>query len=353
MRAVRWHGRLDVRLDDVPEPVLLSEAEALVRVAYCGICGTDLHEYADGPVMIRSDRPHPLTGATAPVTLGHELSGWVVALGRPVAGVVEGDLVAVDPCWRCNTCFWCARGEYNICRLGGSIGLASDGGLADLVRVPIEGLVPVPDGVTPRQAALAEPAAVGIHAVRRAGVGNGERVVVLGAGPIGLVTANAARLAGADLVVVSEPNPRRRELAARIGADVVLDPREADLRSVLAKATDRVGADVVFECTGNAEILTAAVPLARRGGRIVEVGVGAGTAAVGQRDLVLYERTLLGSLGYAGDLDTAVAQMADGSLDADLLISEEHELEELPAALESMTRKPPIAKTLVRVSGAG
>ena len=204
MRAAMWHGPGDVRLQDVPEPGEPGPGQALIAVRYCGICGTDLHEFTEGPVMIRPGA-HPLTGARPPLVLGHELSGTVLAVGAGGPRDLVGRRVTADPCWSCGTCFWCLRGDYHICRIGGSVGLASDGALAPLVLVPAQGLVPLPDAVSDQTAALAEPLAVGLHAVRRGGVGVGDRVLVLGAGPIGAAVILAARAAGAAEIYVSEP----------------------------------------------------------------------------------------------------------------------------------------------------
>ena len=179
MRAAVWHGPRDVRLQDVPEPGEPGPGQALVAVRFCGICGTDLHEFTEGPVLIRPG-PHPLTGARPPLVLGHELSGTVVAVGAGGPGDLVGRRVTADPCWSCGTCFWCLRGDYHICRIGGSVGLASDGALAPLVLVPVQGLVPLPGTVSDQAAALAEPLAVALHAVRRGGVRVGDRALVLG-----------------------------------------------------------------------------------------------------------------------------------------------------------------------------
>ena len=222
MKALRCHAAHDLRLEEVPEPDEPGPAEAIVSVAYCGICGTDLHEYTDGPVMIRPGA-HPLTGASPPLTLGHEFSGTVVALNEDVTGVEVGQRVTVDPCWRCDDCYWCARGDYHICKRGGSIGLASDGALAPLVRVQAQGLVPLTDAIDDQTAALIEPLAVGLHAVRRGRVVPGDHVLVVGAGPIGAAVILAARAAGAS-VYVTEPTAKRRELALELGATEAFDP---------------------------------------------------------------------------------------------------------------------------------
>jgi (R,R)-butanediol dehydrogenase / meso-butanediol dehydrogenase / diacetyl reductase len=326
VRALRWHGARDLRLEDVDAPSSPRRGEAIVEVAYCGICGTDLAEYADGPVMIRPG-PHPLTGASPPVTLGHEFSGRISALGEGVDGFAVGQRVTVDPCWRCDDCFWCVRGEYHICKRGGSVGLASDGALATSVRVPSSGLVPLPDEVDDRTAALVEPLAVGLHAVRRGRVEPGDRVLVLGCGPIGAAVILSARAAGA-LVYVSEPTQKRRELARTLGAIEAFDPATTDPRREVYLATGRVGPDVVFECTGVASLLPSAIDAARRGGRIVLVGIGHGSAEVHPQRIVPYEREIIGSLGYRHDLPRVVELLRSGAIDPSPMITGEVPLED-------------------------
>ncbi|MEV0666502.1 alcohol dehydrogenase catalytic domain-containing protein [Actinomadura luteofluorescens] len=328
MRALRWHGPRDLRLEDVPEPPPPRPGEALIDVAHCGVCGTDVHEYASGPHMIRPG-PHPLTGHRPPLALGHEMSGTVLALGGPVPGVDVGDRVAVDPCWRCGECRWCRRGEYHICPKGGSVGLASPGGFAERVTVPAAGLVRLPDGVPDDLAALAEPLAVGLHAVRRGGVAPGDHVLVLGAGPIGVAVVLAARIAGAAGLYVSEPVAARRERIAGLVTEAY-DPAAVDVRREVYLRTGRVGPDVVVEATGMPELAVAAVNAARRGGRIVLAGIGDRPARLDLTALTFYERTLAGSLGYNFDVGRIVDLMSTGALDPSLMITGRFPLAEGP-----------------------
>jgi (R,R)-butanediol dehydrogenase/meso-butanediol dehydrogenase/diacetyl reductase len=320
MQALRWHGRGDLRLDDVPEPGQPGPGEAVVEVAYSGVCGTDLHEYRHGPNLIRTG-PHPLTGHTPPVTLGHEFSGRVTALGSPVAGIDVGTRVAVDPCLRCGTCRWCRHGEYHICAKGGSVGIASDGAFAPFVTVPLEGLVKIPDGVSDELAALAEPLAVGLHAVRRAAVRPGDNVLVLGAGPIGVAALMAVKLAGAAGVYVSEPVPERAERAAGLGATEVFDPTTADVRREVFLRTGRVGPDIVVEATGRPELVELAVTTVRRGGRVVLAGISGGSAALPITQIVPFERTVIGSLGYNFDLPRVLDLIAGARFDPSPLLT--------------------------------
>lgn len=339
MRALRWHGRDDLRVDSVDEPATPGPGWALIEVSYCGVCGTDLHEYTAGPVMIRSG-PHPLTGHSPPITLGHEMSGTVVALGSEASGVRIGSRVAVDPCLRCGDCYWCRRGEYHICATGGSVGLASPGAFAPLVRVPVEGLVPIPEGVSDEHASVAEPLAVGLHAAHRASVRPGDNILIIGAGPIGAAVLLAGRLAGAAGIFVSEPVQARAERARALGATEVFDPAVADVRREVFLRTGRVGPDVAVEATGRAECADLAISAVRRGGRVVLAGVGGQPLSSELNKIVLYERTVLGSLGYNYDIPRVLALMAAGRLDASRLVTGTYPLESGPEVFAALSASP-------------
>lgn len=350
MRALRWYGARDLRLESVEEPNA-GPGQALVRVAYCGICGTDLSEYRDGPVMIRPGA-HPLTGARPPITLGHEFSGTVVSVGEGVPASLVGRRVCVDPCWRCGECFWCSRGDYHICRYGGSVGLASDGALADLVVVPAEGLVPLPDSVTDQVAALVEPLAVGVHAVRRGRSEAGDWALVIGCGPIGLAVLLAARAHGLRVLVI-EPSESRRDLALALGAECAFEAATEDARREAYRLTSKTGPDVVFECTGLPALFGFAVTSARRGGRVVLVGIGHGVSELSSQQIVPYEREIIGSLGYRDDLPVVVDMLADGLIDATPLITDVVTLEDaIERGFEGLARSADASiKTLVALSG--
>ncbi|KMS86609.1 hypothetical protein ACZ91_35790, partial [Streptomyces regensis] len=189
MRALRFHGRRDVRLDEVPQPVPVADQVA-IAVTAAGICGSDLHEYSGGPISIPTAAPHPLTGVVAPVTLGHEFEGVVTAVGPEVTAVTVGDRVAGNAALWCGECAVCRSGRTNVCRSIGFHGLSGEGGAFadfDLTRARNLHLLPtgIPDGI----GALLEPLATGIHAVAQGAVGSGDAVLVQGGGVIGLAVA--------------------------------------------------------------------------------------------------------------------------------------------------------------------
>ena len=336
MQAAVWHAAGDVRIESVKRPLEVDDHEAIVAVDVATICASDLAEYRDGPHVIPTARPHRLTGATAPLTLGHEFVGRVVAVGREVTNVSLGDRVTADACIRCGECYWCERGEYNICERGGSIGLHVDGAFAERVRVPAYTLHRVPDAVSDLAAAIVEPLAVGLHALRQGRLTVGESVVIVGFGMVGAAATLLAVASGASRVIVVEGAPTRAELARRAGASDVLPPG-SDLRRAVRALTNGRGADLVIDCTGRADVLPESIELSRRGGRTVVGGISHEPSAMTGDRIVYFEREIIGSLGYRNDHATVIDLLASGRLDVEWLFAPAIGLEKIvEAGLESM-----------------
>ncbi|WP_433274564.1 2,3-butanediol dehydrogenase [Pseudonocardia xinjiangensis] len=321
MRAARFHGPGDIRIDDVPDPQV-RDGQVEVSVDWCGICGTDLHEFLEGPIFIPGKgSPHPITGVEMPVVIGHEFAGVVSAVGSGVTGVSEGDRVAVEPYWVCGTCAACAAGRYNICRSLGFVGLSGDqGGFAERCVVDSRWIHPLGDLPTDI-GALVEPLAVGYHAVRLSGLREGGTAAVFGAGPIGLVTTAALRAAGAATVIVVEPAAARKAKATGAGADVVVDPATDDPATAIRDVTGGAGVDVAFECAGIDAVLASAIGSVRPGGTVVNVAIWGHEPRVAVNDLVMSEVTLIGSLAYCGDHPDVIALLRDGKVDAEQFIT--------------------------------
>ena len=338
MLALRWHGRRDLRLEDVELTLPLGSDRVEIEVAACGICGSDISEYKAGPYAIKN-RPHSLTGQMPPVTLGHEFSGRIVSLGDAVRGLEIGDRVAADACWRCETCDACRAGLYNLCPSGGSIGLASDGAFASRVRVPAYCVVPLPDGVSNDEGALLEPLAVAMHALDRGRARPGHSMIVLGFGPIGAASAFVGRACGLS-VLVSEPHTGRRARAEALGFETHVPEGDArDVTRALRSRTDG-GADVVLDCTGVASVMTMAPDMTRRGGVVVLVGIPKAPPTVDAGKLVLYERSIVASLGYVNDLPRIARMIDAGVLDAQGLITRKVTLTEAPLVFEQLASDP-------------
>lgn len=351
MLAVRWHGNRDVRVEETDLARELGPGMVEVAVAWCGICGSDIAEYAHGPFAIRPGHVHRLTGQEPPVTLGHEFSGRVTAVGPGVDGVAVGDRVAADACWRCERCGACARGAYNQCALSGSIGLASDGAFAPRVRFPAYCVVPLPETVSDRAGAMLEPLAVALHALRRAGASPGETVVVLGFGAIGACTAEIAAAMGLT-VLVSEPGGQRRARAEELDHATIAPEGSAREVAKAVRARTGGGAELVVDASGVPGALEAAPDMTRRGGRVALVGLPKTSPPIDAARLVLYERSLIASLGYAHDLPRVAAMIAAGQIDPERLITRAIGLEETPGELERLATAPGgDIKVLVEVGG--
>jgi (R,R)-butanediol dehydrogenase/meso-butanediol dehydrogenase/diacetyl reductase len=309
-----------------------------VEVAYCGICGSDLAEYRH-PFAIRPEKVHPLTGQQPPVTLGHEFSGTVTAIGEGVDQVQVGDRVSADACWRCGECKACVEGRYNQCLYSGSIGLSSDGAFAQLVRFPAYCAVPLPDAVSDEVGAMLEPLAVGLHALDRGHARAGERLVVIGYGPVGAATALLGRSLGLD-PLVCELSPGRLARAAAHGFEThAPEPEKKDFAKAVRGLTGG-GAGIVVDCTGAVPALEAALEMSERGGRIVIAGIPKKPVAVDAGRMVLYERELIATLGYANDLPRVAAMIASGSLDPGVMITNRIALADVPAEIESLAGDP-------------
>ncbi|WP_183062043.1 alcohol dehydrogenase catalytic domain-containing protein [Motilibacter peucedani] len=294
MPAVRWHARGDVRVEQVPAAPAPGAGEVRVRVAFCGICGSDVHEYLHGPFTIPT-RPHPTTGAMAPIVLGHEVSGWVDTVGSGVSGLAVGDVVALNALLPCGRCPQCAAGAPHLCLQLGHIGMSADGGLAEALTVPAAMVVAAPPGMAPQLAALGEPFAVALHALRLAGSPVGRRCTVVGSGTIGLCVALLLVDAGNEVTVLDVAEERLAH-AASLG----LDARPVD-------EGVRGGASVVLECSGAAPAVSAAVGLAEPGGTVVLLGLPERPVELDVTDVVLREVHVVGSMSHLADADLAPA----------------------------------------------
>ena len=329
MRAVRYHGNRDVRVDEIDEPDI---HPGTVKVApeWCGICGSDLHEYLIGPETIPAvGAPHPITGEMVPVVLGHEFAGEVVAVGEGVDGVTVGDKVAIEPIIRDTVCEMCRSGNYNMCPQLGFHGISGGGGgLAELTVVPDYMVHRLPESIPTDLGALIEPMAVGWHAVRRSGFLLGETAMVVGAGPIGLVTMMALRAAGAAAVVMVEVSAARKETAARLGADLVLDPTSDDVVAAVQRCTGR-GVDVAFDAAGSNASIALAMQSVRPKGRVVNIALWEHPAEIDMRTMMFAESTVTASLAYCNDHAAVIAAMSSGLVDAAPLITKRIPLDEI------------------------
>lgn len=353
MRAAVWHKRCDVRVEEVPDPPSPPPGQVKVRIAWCGICGTDLHEFLGGPLYIPADEPHPLTGAQAPIILGHELSGDVIEVGPGVTRVKLDDRVALCPIIGCQECEWCRSGLMGLCTNIAFLGVSwTGGGFAEYVNVHDYMCYRLPDEVSYEVGALVEPFAATFQAVKRAQVTLGETVAIVGSGPIGLMALQSARIAGAGQVVAFEPASRRQQLALECGADAVIDPVRQDPLAAIRDLTGGAGADVVIECAGTEATGILAGQIARRRGRVVVMGVFEQPAMFDYTDLVYGEKTIMGTMGGYGVFEEAIRVMAQGKFNGEPLITGKISLDRILDAFDALIKhKEDNVKILVSPSG--
>jgi 2-desacetyl-2-hydroxyethyl bacteriochlorophyllide A dehydrogenase len=337
MRAAAWLAPGQIEPTERARPHA-EPGQAVVAVAACGICGSDLHSFKSGFAA----RPGQV--------LGHELSGTVVE-APGVAGLAPGTRVVVRPLIPCGDCDACRRGDPQLCTEGiaRSIGYGSDGGFAEHVLVPRAevGLTvfPLPDSVDDRAAALVEPLAVALHAVRQAPRVEGGEALVLGAGTIGLGVAAFLKLGGAGSVTVVDPSPLRREAAEKVGADRVVDPAAEDASG---GGTPAESADAVFECAGAARTIADAIKAVRPGGAVVVSALFGRRIEFSPDRLTAKEALLIGAYGYRDEFADVIEALASGAIDAEALISHELPLERIAEAFGIQADPEQSLKVLVR-----
>jgi 2-desacetyl-2-hydroxyethyl bacteriochlorophyllide A dehydrogenase len=307
------------------EPRSPGEGEVVIDVAYTGICGTDLH-ILHGAMDQR---------VTMPAVLGHEMAGTISALGAGVDSLTLGEHVTVMPLGNCGHCPACRSGNTHICHNLNFLGIDSPGSMQGSWTVPERLVVPIPATLSLAHAALAEPTAVAVHDVRRAALEEGERALVVGGGPIGILVACAARARGAEVVVV-ELSEQRRARAAEIGLRTV-DPAGGSLDGFIAEWTEGAGADVSFEVSGAvAGIETALQALAVRG-RMVLVAIHATPPPVNLHRVFWRELTIIGARVYERqDFEEAVRLLGAGAIPADALITRVEPIDEVAAAFAEL-----------------
>jgi L-idonate 5-dehydrogenase len=330
MMAAVLHAARDLRVEPRPVPELLP-GTVLLRVRRGGVCGSDVHYFEEGRVGSFV--------VTAPFVLGHEICGEVVEVARDVAAPAVGQRVVVNPARQCGHCDYCRSGRGNLCRNLRMLGSAStkpptDGGFSQYLRVGAEQCHPMPEQMDDGLGAMMEPFAVALQALSRAGSVAGLRVLVSGGGPIGLLTAIAARAFGATTVALSDPVAERRQVGLKIGADAALDPGAGSFAGDVAALADD-GFDVLFEASGSGAALHQAFTLVRRGGTIVQIGsFSQPEVPLPMSQLLVRELQLVGSFRYGDVWPRAIRLVASGRVDLRPLISSVFPLHQAREALE-------------------
>jgi L-idonate 5-dehydrogenase len=339
MRAFALHGPRDLREEDrmLAQP---GPEDVVIAVRRAGICGSDVHYYEHFRIGDFVPR--------APLVLGHEFAGEVVSVGELVRNIAPGDRVTVEPSIECRSCRYCRAGRYNLCENLRFIGTAAtvphiDGAFAEQVVAPARNCLVLPDGLDYAAGALAEPLAVGTHAVMRAGPLAGARILVSGGGTIGQMVLQAVRAMGGGDITLVDPSEFAREFAVGHGATRTVTPSE------LADAAETRGYDVLFEASGSPAALAACLTVTARGARLIQIGTQPDRVELPVNLVMARELTLLGSFRYAHAFPVALDMMAGGRVDVADLVTETYPFDELSTAMQRAASREAVVKVQMSV----
>ncbi|MGB9812117.1 MAG: zinc-dependent alcohol dehydrogenase [Thermovenabulum sp.] len=324
MKAVVFHGPMDMRYEEVEKPVP-KEGEVCIKVRFASICGSDIEEYKIG-----SDRARP------PLIFGHEFSGEVVEVGPGVSKERIGQRVSVNPILYCGKCYYCKKGLINLCNYRRSVGRTlgiekkrCDGGFAEYVCVPEFSLVPLKEGVTFEEGALLEPLAVCYCAAKEGNFEKGENVLVIGSGPIGLMITQFLKIFGSGKVAVTDIVDFRLEAAMKCGADYVLNVKNEPVEKAL-ELTDNVGFDRIIVTAGAPNVINDSIKLVRNGGSIVLVAMIRKVVEINPIDIVGRKLTVYGSYMFTNEMHEVMDYLINKKLNVGDIITSVHSLSEVP-----------------------
>ncbi|MGE4282439.1 MAG: zinc-dependent dehydrogenase [Clostridia bacterium] len=332
MRAVVLYGPNDFRTAEVDKPQI-SEEEILIKIKASAICGTDLR-------ILEGKKTKDVR---YPSVIGHEMAGVIDEVGSSVQGYAVGDRVAIAPVIPCHGCYYCLSGRENACQNRVAIGYQFDGGFAEYVKIPAIAIkyghvVKLPGHVSFEEGALAEPLSCCINGIKKAGVALNDTVLIVGAGPIGLMHLQLAKAAGASKVIVSEPIENRRMMAGKFGADIVVNPVSENLKEIIMQHTDGYGADKIIMAIGVPSIVNDTLKLARKGGTI---NLFAGFAGTGEctieANVIHYNEINVNGTSAFTRLDymSAVSLIASGKVNVKDLVSHVYKIGDFTKAYET------------------
>lgn len=337
MQALRWITKDEFVVEDVPVPVP-GPGEALIKVRSTGICGSDL-------TIISGKHPR----AKPPLVLGHEFSGTIETLPSGYSGPLAKNMrVTVEPLLNCGTCRVCLSGNGHVCGTLKLLGVETDGAFAEYVKAPVGKIFPLSDSISDDEGALFEPLAVGVHAVRLGGLKEGERLLIFGAGPIGLFCALVARAYGAGLIRVCEVDRSRIARARSLGFEVIDSSKDDPVKSILA-CTNGEGADQVIDAAGVPAVGAQLIPATAIKGRIVVVALYKKPCEVFFQPLSYKEHTIFGSRIYAdGDFAEAIRLVGSGRVDGKPLITHTYGMTNAHTAFSSAADAGGSCKVIIR-----
>ncbi|HBF38921.1 MAG TPA: zinc-binding dehydrogenase [Firmicutes bacterium] len=337
MRAIRFDGKCGAELVDIPVPEIEAE-EALIKVKYCGICGSDIAIYT-------GKNPR----AKIPVVPGHELVGEIVAIhDSHNSGNKMGDRVAVIPTLTCGVCELCRNGKRHLCKTLKFIGIQTEGGFAEYVKVPVSSLIKIPEQLDYEKAVLVEPLAVAVHAVRLAKVEVGDSVAIIGAGPIGILVALIAKLSGCR-VRISEVSDFRVENALKMGLDTIRARQDDPVKRILAETEDR-GADLVFECVGHPSTTEQMIEMGRSEAQLIVVGAFKEVPPVDLFRMSRKEQWMTASWTYTAiDFERSMRLLFQNTASFERVISHFMPLEETHQAMEMVKKAEQTMKVVLKI----
>lgn len=330
MKALRYHGPYTLRMEEVPKPIPQAD-ECLIQIRSCGICGSDVHGYTG-----KTGRRIP------PMTMGHEFAGQIVQVGSQVRSFRVGDGVIPQPIQFCGTCRNCRRGLTMLCQNKKFFGVMDvDGAFAEYLSVPERYLYKMPEGISYPVAAMAEPYAVAYSAVKKAGCLQGKRVLIVGAGTIGLCVLQLVLAQKPALIVVSDLSGARLSTAKALGADAVLNPGECDLLAEISALTDGKMMDASFEAVGVQPTANQSLSALSDLGCAVWIGNNAPTVTINMQDIVTHAKRVLGTYTYTHtEFGELVQMLGSGKLNPEKLISKVVPLEQAAACFEDLLHDP-------------
>jgi L-iditol 2-dehydrogenase len=340
MQRARVVAPNQIILEEAPIPAAQT-GEVLIAIQVCGICGSDIHAFAG---------KHPFIDL--PVVPGHEFSGVIRTLGAGVSGFKVSQRVTVEPSLVCGVCPRCRSGRYNICDNLRVIGCQADGAMAQYITVPADKVIALPDSISFTDAALIEPAAVGVHAVRRADVAAAQRIAIIGAGTIGLMTLQAALALGAREVIITDTIEERLSVARRLGVHHTVNVAATNLLEWMKQQYGESNpCDLVFECVGLEQPLDSAMSIAAKGARIVAVGVYPGRVTMPMHWVQDRELEIVGTLMYVrDDFLTAMEFIRQGKIQTAPLISRQEPLSNVVEVFATFEKGPGAAiKNLIEI----